>query len=196
MKNLIGGLFKTQENANQAHQALQGSGFAGDDIHIFVHKPRNRTARATDVKVQHIAKYALWGGVIGGALGAFLGFLVGTGAFPLPGLEPGNVDNNAFFLTFSVIAGLVGGGLTGIILGVAARLLGAREKAEVMTRQIEKRGVLVAVNVDEQSQTKARRILEENGAEEVGHPSEKWDLDAWSSPNEISPSLKNLVDTR
>jgi hypothetical protein len=28
MKNLIGGLFETQEHANQAYEALQNSGFA------------------------------------------------------------------------------------------------------------------------------------------------------------------------
>lgn len=197
MKNLIGGLFRTQEDANQTHQALQKSGFASDEINVFVQKPRDKTARATNVKVQSIGKNAFWGGVIGGALGAFLGFLVGSGILPLPGLEPGNVDINPFFVSFSVISGLVGGGLTGIILGVAIKLLGSREKAEVMTRQIEKRGVLVTVSVDgDQSETKARRIMEDNGAEEVGRPSEKWDLDAWSSPNEISPSLKNLVNTR
>jgi hypothetical protein len=197
MKNLIGGLFGTQEDANQAHQALQQSGYASDEINVFVHKPRNKTARATNVRVQSIGKHALWGGVIGGALGALLGFLVGSGILPLPGLEPGNVNVNPFFVSFSVISGLVGGGLTGIILGVAVRLLGSPEKAEVMTRQIEKRGVLITVSVDgDQSETKARRILEEHGAEEVGYPSDKWDLDAWSSPNEISPSLRNLVNTR
>ncbi len=69
MKNLIGGLFRTQEDANQAHQALQRSGFASDEINVFVHKPRSKTARATNVKVQSIGKNAFWGGVIGGALG-------------------------------------------------------------------------------------------------------------------------------
>ncbi len=197
MKNLIGGLFKGQENANQAHQALQRAGFTSNDINVFVHKPRDQTARATEVRIQSIGKNAFWGGVIGGGFGAFVGFLVGSGSLPLPGLEPGNVDINPFFITFSVIAGLVGGGLTGIILGVATRLLRSRENAEVMTRQIEKRGVLITVSTGgEQDETKARRILEENGAEDVGHPSEKWDLDAWSSPNEISPSLKKLVNTR
>lgn len=192
LKNLIGGVFKTQEEANQAHQALQRSGFASDEINAFVHKPRIKTARATNVKVQSIGKNAFWGGVIGGMLGAFLGFLVGRGILPLPGLGPGNVDINPFFLSFSLISGLVGGGPTGIILGVAIKLLGSREKAEVMTRQIEKRGVLITVRVDgDESETKARRIMEQKGAEEVGRPSEKWDLDAWSSPNEISPSLKN-----
>jgi hypothetical protein len=197
MKNLIGGLFPTQESANLAYQALEKSGFPSEEIHMFVHKPRNRTARATDVRIQDIAKNAFLGGLILGAIGGFLGFLVGSGALSLPYLEPGSVERNPLFVTMSVLWGLLTGGLTGIILGVASKLLRSREKAEVMARQIEKRGVLVAVRVDDsQSETRARRVMEEHEALEVGNPSEKWDLDAWSSPNEMNPSLKNLANTR
>jgi hypothetical protein len=192
MKNLIGGLFKTQENANLAYEALQKAGFNGEEISMFVHKPRKRTARAMNVKIQDIAKNALIGGLIGGAIGGFLGFLVGTGTLPLPGLEPGAVELTPLFLTMSVAWGLVTGGLTGVILGVASKLLRSREKAEVMTRQIEKRGVLVTVSVNgAESETRARRVMEAHEAIEVGNPSEKWDLDAWLSPNETHPSFVN-----
>src|ERR1041384_7361887 len=195
MKNLIGGLFDTQERANHAHEALQNAGFAGEQINTFVHKPRNRTARKTDVQIQHIAKNAFGGGLIVGLLGGLIGFLIGIGVFSLPGLE--GAPREPLFIFMSVAWGLITGGLTGIILGVAFKLLRSKEKAEVMTDQINKRGVLIVVSVDgSQREAEARRLLQQNGATEVGHPSEKWDLDAWFSPNEISPSLKNLVDTR
>ena len=197
MKKLVGGLFTTQENANLAYEALQNAGFASEEINMFVHKPKKGTARATDVKIQDIAKNAFFGGLIGGAIGGFIGFLVGNGNLPLPGLEPGSVSLNSFFLMVSLAWGLVAGGLTGVILGAASKLLRSREKAEVMTRQIEKRGVLVTVGIDNShSETRARRVMDENGAEEVGNPSEKWDLDAWLSPNEIRPSLEDLVNLR
>lgn len=197
MKNLIGGLFETQENANLAYQALEKSGFASEEIHMFVHKPRRKTARSTDVRIQDVAKNAFFGGLIGGLIGAFVGFLVGSGILPLPYLEPGLVERNALFMATSILWGLVAGGLTGVILGVASRLLRSREKAEAMTRQIEKSGVLVTVSLDgTQREANARRVMEEHGALEVGNPSEKWDLEAWSSPNEMSPSLKNLANTR
>ncbi|HEX2994575.1 MAG TPA: hypothetical protein VHP14_07120 [Anaerolineales bacterium] len=197
MDSLIGGLFQTQENANRAYQALESSGFASEQIHTFVRKPRDGAVRATEVRVQDIAKYALLGGLLLGAIGGFLGLLVGIGVLPLPYLEPGAVDRNGLFISMSIAWGLAVGGLTGIILGVATRLLRSREKAELTTRQIEKRGVLVAVSVDgRQSETKARRILEENEALDVGNPADKWDLDAWSSPNEKNPSLKNLTNTQ
>ena len=197
MKNLIGGLFNTQESANHAYEALQDAGFAGEQINMFVHKPRTRTERATNVSIQDIARNAVVGALILGALGGFLGFLVGTGALPLPGLEPGSVEIDPLFVAISVISGIVGGVLTGAILGVVSKLLRSQEKAEVMTRQIDKRGVLVTVSADDaQGEARARRVMEENGAVELGRPSEKWDMDAWSSPNEVNPSLGNLANTR
>jgi hypothetical protein len=193
MKNLIGGLFETQELANQAYQALENSGFSSKDISMLIQRPRNRTIRATKVSIQDIAKNAFIGGLILGAIGAFIGFLVGSGRIGLPGMEPGLVDINSAFLAVSIMAGLVGGGLTGIILGVASRLLRSREKAEVMTRKIKQGGVLVTISVGgSQSESRARRVMEENGAVEVGNPSEKWDLNTWISPNENNPSLANI----
>jgi hypothetical protein len=192
MKNLIGGLFETQEHANQAYEALQNSGFAEENINMFVHKPRNRTMRSTEVSVQDIAKNVLIGGFIVGAIGGFIGFLVGIGVFPLPYLEPGSAPRDSLFVFMSVVWGLISGGLTGAILGAASRLLRSREKAEVMTRQIEKQGVLITVDVaDSQSETRARRVMEEYKAIEIGNPHEKWDLSAWMSPNEKTPSMAN-----
>jgi hypothetical protein len=145
-----------------------------------------------DVSIQDIAKNAIVGGLIVGAIGGFLGLLVGVGMIPLPYLEPGSVTREPLFILMSVVWGLVTGGLTGTILGAASRLLRSREKAEVMTRQIEKRGVLVTVDVDDsQGERKARRVMEQHNAMEVGNPREKWDLDVWVSPNENNPSLAN-----
>jgi hypothetical protein len=192
MNNRIGGLFETQENANLAYEALEKSGFVSDEIKMYIHKPKSRTARATEVSIQEIAKNAIVGGLIGGAIGGFLGFLVGVGALPLPYLEPGSVPREPLFIFMSVVWGLISGGLTGAILGAASRLLRSQEKAEVMTKQIEKRGVLITVDVDDsQSETKARRVMEQHKALEVGNPHEKWDLEVWVSPNENNPSLAN-----
>lgn len=192
MKNLIGGLFKTQEHANLAYESLQQAGFTSGNINMLVHKPKRSTMRSTEVRVQDIAKNALIGGLIGGVIGGFLGFLVGIGTISLPELEPGSVTRDPLFIFMSIVWGLISGGLTGVILGVASRLLRSREKAEVMTEEIEKRGVLVTVDTaDSRDETRARRILEEHQALEVGDPHEKWDLDVWVSPNENPASVAN-----
>ena len=187
MKNLIGGLFETQENANLAYEALQTAGFRGEEINMFVRKPRNKAERATDMKVQDLAKYAFLGGLIGATIGGAIGFLAGARSFSTS-------DPNQMGLVFAyAIGGVVVGGLIGVMLGVASRLLRSREKAEVMTKQIEKRGVLVTVSVDDaQAERKARRVMEGHNATEVGNPHEKWDLDLWVSPNENTPSLADI----
>ena len=192
MKNLIGGLFDTQENANRAYEALQNSGFPNEDVNMYVHKPRKSTERATEVRVQDIAKNALVGALIGATIGGFLGFLVGVGIIPLPYLEPGSVPREPLFIFTSVMWGGISGVLTGAILGVASKLLRSQEKAEVMTRQIDKRGVLILVNVNgAQTEAQARRVMEEYRAVEIGNPHEKWDLEVWVSPNENQPALSN-----
>lgn len=192
MKNLIGGLFETQEQANRAYEALEASGFHDEDISMFVHKPRNRTARAMEVRVQDVAKNAMVGGFILGAIGGLIGFLVGTGAISLPYLEPSSAPREPLFVLMSIVWGLITGGLTGAILGAASRLLRSQEKAEVMTRQIERNGVLIMVDAaDSQSEARARRVMEEHQALEVGNPHEKWDMNVWMSPNENQPSLAN-----
>jgi hypothetical protein len=193
MKNLIGGLFETQEQANQAYEALETSGFAEENISMFVHKPRNRTVRAMEISAQDIAKNAIVGGLILGTIGALIGFLIGSGTLSLPYLEPGSAPREPLFVFMSVVWGIIGGGLTGAILGAASRLLRSQEKAEVMTRQIDQNGVLLLVDVtDPQSETRAKRVLEEHQAVEVGNPHEKWDMSVWVSPNENHPSMANL----
>lgn len=192
MNNLIGGLFETQEHANRAYEALETSGFAGEAIHMFVHRPRKKTARAMQISVQDVAKNAIVGGLILGPIGGLIGFLVGNGTISLPYLEPGSVPREPLFVLMSVVWGLIGGGLTGIILGAASRLLRSEEKAEVMTRQIEKNGVLITVDVtDSQGEARAKRVMEEYQALDVGTPHEKWDMDVWVSPNENYPSVAN-----
>jgi hypothetical protein len=190
MKNLIGGLFETQEQANQAYEALEASGFSDENISMFVRKPRSKPARSTEISIQEIARNAMIGGLILAIPGALIGYLVGTGALSLPYLEPGSAPREPLFVFMSVVWGTISGGLTGIILGAASRLMRSREKAELMTRQIEKRGVLITVDVDDaRTETRARDVLEEHKALEVGNPHEKWDLEVWVSPNEKSLSL-------
>lgn len=190
MNNLIGGLFDTQESANRAYEALQESGFAEDAVNMYVHKPRQRTERSTEVSIQEIGRNAFLGALIMGTIGGIIGLLIGTGALSHPFLEPGSAPRDPLFTFMSVVWGIIPGVLIGAILGAASRLLRSKEKAEVMTEQIQKRGVLIAVDVsDSQSEARARRVMEEYKAIEVGNPQEKWDLSMWVSPNENRPSL-------
>ena len=195
MKHPIGGLFQTQESANQAHQALQRAGVAADDIRMLIHKPRSRVARSTEVSIQEIGRNAFIGGLIGAGLGALVGLLVGLGVLPHPTLEPGSAPRDGLFIFMSVVWGLIPGGLIGTMLGAASRLLTSREKAEVVTEAIEKGGVLMTIGVNgSQSENSIRQVLQDHGAVEIGKPSETWDPEAWVNPNEANASLRNSAD--
>ena len=192
MRNLIGGLFETQENANLAYEALQQSGFAEDDIRMFIHKPRNKVIRSAQVSIQDVAKNVILGALTLGLVGAVIGFLVGNGTISLPYLEPGSAPRGPLFVLMSVTWGLITGGLTGAILGAASRLLRSQEKAELMAHEIDKRGVIVTVPADGmQGEASIRRIMEEHHAVKIGNPHEQWDMQDWVSPNENQPSLAN-----
>jgi hypothetical protein len=192
MKNLIGGLFETQEQANLAYEALQRSGVPENDIRMFIHKPRNKVIRSMQVSIQDVAKSVILGALIVGLVGALIGFLIGTGTISLPYLEPGSAPRGPLFVLMSVIWGLIGGGLTGAILGGAWRLWHSSEKAELMAREIDKRGVIVTVPGDgNKSEGSIRRIMEEHHAVKIGDPHEQWDMQDWVSPNENQPSLAN-----
>jgi len=178
MKNLIGGLFETQESANQAYEALQNAGFASEQISMLLRKPSRQTIRSTEVPIQDIAKNAFLGGLIVAAIGALVGFLAGAG------ILPATIPHQPLLVFAYTLGGAIVGGLIGVILGAARRLLRSPEVAEVMTQQIEKRGVLVTVNVkDPQSESRVRRVMDEHRALEVGNAHEKWDLSAWGNPN-------------
>ena len=193
MKDHIGGLFRTQESANLAYEALQRAGFANENLHMFLHRPPREVARSMEVPIQEIARVALSGALILGAIGGFLGWLVGTGTLSIPYLEPGSAPRDPLFVFMSVVWGLIAGGLTGAILGAASRLLRSRERAEVMTTAIEKRGVLIIAGLDgAHPDSSVRRVMEEHGAVEIGNPFERWDPDAWWSPNSPSGSRVSL----
>lgn len=197
MKHLIAGRFKTQENANQAYEALQKAGAAADDISMLIHKPSKKVARSTDVSAQEIGRHAFVGGLIGAAIGPLVGLLVGPGILPHLTLEPGSAPRDGLFVFMSVIWGLIPGGLNGAMLGAASRLVVSRAKAEVMTREIEKRGVLVTVRVNgSQSENRIRQVLQEQGAVELGKPSKSWDAEARVNPNEPNASLRNTANSR
>ena len=187
MNNLLGALFETQESANRAYEALRNSGFADERVNMFIHKPRSKTAQSVEIRVQDIAKNAFGGGLIVAAIGGLIGFLAGTG------ILPGTIPHSGLLVLAYTLGGAIVGGLIGVILGAASRLLRSREKAEVMTRQIEKKGVLVTVHVENpESESRARRVMEEHNALEMGNPAEKWDPNVWVSPNENTPSLADL----
>lgn len=190
MENSIGGLFKTKDQADQAHRALQAAGFKGEEITMWVHKkavPLNTDHR---VSVQEIGISAAIGGAIGIVLAAIVGFLIGGREVFVPGFWP-NFSRLPYLELVAFALFLATGALVGIILGVATRLITSRENTRITPTGIKRGGVLVAVKTDSAREEVAKHVLKENGALDFQNLTEKWDSKVWEGFREVQPSVGN-----
>ncbi len=187
MRSFIGGLFSDREKAELARKALLENGIADSSINVLECR---REDKAVVVKekpsAQSLGLAALIGAVVLGGLGALLGLLVGMGWIHIPSLEPLPGNTLPFQITWqyiatSVFTGLLFGGVTGAILGVATRLwlIGYR-KVDTSTG-IKKGDMMVAVETDDiRKETKAKLTMKEYGARKFEEFRDMWDTEIWS----------------
>ena len=190
MKNSIGGLFKTKEQADQAYRALQGAGFKGEEITLWVHKkdvPLNREHR---VSVLEIGISAVIGAVIVVIITAIIGFLISRSEIFVPGFWP-DFSRGPYLEMMAFFLFLATGALVGAILGAAFRLLTSRENARITPTGIKRGGMLVVVNTDGTQEEVAKRVLKENGALDLENLTQKWDSKVWEGFKEVQPSASS-----
>jgi hypothetical protein len=183
MKNFIAGLFKDQQGAVLARNALQENGFEDESINLL-ERTENIAVVVKNPPIQSIGIAAVIGAVVLGAIGAFLGVLVGLGVIQIPTLEPSGGATLPFeytpqFFATSVLTGLMFGGVTGIILGVATRFwMNKYRKVDAHRRG---NNFMLAVQTDDmRRETKAKMTMKEYGAVKFEEFRETWDSDTWS----------------
>ncbi len=171
MKNFIGGLFKNREDADMARKALRENGFDGSALNLLeCTHDRDAVVLRENPRIQSIAVAALLGALVLGGIGGALGLLVGLGIITLPGLEPQGGATLPFEITWqytiaSAITGLIFGGITGAILGVAVRLLMAKYRKVDTGQKADKGDLMLAVEAnDSRRETEARSVMKEYGA--------------------------------
>jgi hypothetical protein len=183
MKNFIAGLFKDPQGAVMARNALQENGFENESINLL-ERTENIAVVVKNPSGQSIAIAAVIGALIVGAIGTLLGFLVGLGWLRVPTLEPSGGATVPFELTgqffaTSVLTGLLFGGVTGIILGVATRFW--MNKYRKVDAHRKGNNFMLAVQTDDmRKETKAKLTMREYGAVKFEEFREKWDSDVWS----------------
>lgn len=183
MKSFIAGLFKDQKGAVMARTALQENGFENESINLL-ERTENIAVVVKNPPMQSIGIAAVIGAVVVGAIGTLLGILSGTGVFAVPVTGPVDgtaapLDITSQFFATSVLTGLMFGGLTGIILGVAARFwMNKYRKVDAHRRGSN---FMLAVQTDDiRKETKAKLTMKEYGAVKFEEFREKWDSDIWS----------------
>lgn len=197
MKNFIGGLFKDRKDAELARQALLENGIEDSSINMLECTHENKAVVLKEhPSIQSIGVGALIGAILIGGLGALLGLLVGLGTLHIPGLEPSGGATVQFeitweFIATSLITGIIFGGVTGIILGVATRLLMARYRKVDTSKGVDKGDLMIAVEAEDiRKETKAKLTMKEYGARKFEEFREKWDTEVWSVYQEEAPQTQ------
>jgi hypothetical protein len=163
------GIYKTRQQVENAVDQLKAANFRNTDISVlfpanvgtkdFAHEKDTKAPEGTTAGV-------VTGGVIGGALG----WLAGIGALAIPGIGP-------LIAAGPIIGALSGIGAGGVIGGIAGALIGMgipEYEAKRYEGMVKSGSILLSVHADSSDWTnKAKRILENTGATDIGSASEE-----------------------
>jgi Alternative complex III, ActD subunit len=162
------GIYKDTVSLGQALERLRAAGFRSTDVSVLM--PENLGTKDLATKKETKApEGATTGGVTGGVIGGALGWLAGIGALAIPGLGP--------FIAAGPIMGLLAGaGAGGAIGGLVGSLVGMgipEYEAKRYEGRIKSGGILLSVHADDSEWAKrAKKILEETGAEDISSTGE------------------------
>ena len=162
------GIYPTYGAVNGAVESLRASGFRSTDISVLF--PENIGTKDFAMEKGTKAPEGATTGVGTGAiLGGALGWLAGIGALAIPGLGP-------FIAAGPIMAALAGAGVGGAVGGIAGALIGMgipEYEAKRYEGRVKKGGILLSVHSDNSDwTTRAKKILEQTGAEDISSTGE------------------------
>jgi hypothetical protein len=163
------GIYSSQSAGENAIGALQNAGFRNTDISALL--PENEgTKDFAHEKGTKAPEGASTGAGTGAAVGGVLGWLTGIGALAIPGLGP-------FIAAGPIMAALAGAGVGGAVGGLTGALIGMgipEYEAKRYEGRVKNGGILLSIHSDNSEWTdKAKKILEQTGAQDVASASEK-----------------------
>jgi hypothetical protein len=157
------GVFADESTARQAMQALQGSGFAANDVHLVAEErpERNEPGEVSDKAVTKSGQGLMIGLIAGALIGAALGFFLGQ-----PGGVLGGVELVQFLgpVAMAVLCAAVGAAL-GILAGSMTGLGQTRQEAKGLAKEVQHGRWLVSLYHTDPSQ--AAQQLRDAGAIDV-----------------------------
>ena len=162
------GIYPDQLSVEDAVDTLKQAGFRNTDISVLF--PDNQGSKDFAIEANTKApEGAATGAVSGGVVGGALGWLAGIGALAIPGFGP--------FIAAGPIMGMLGGiGVGGAVGGLTGALMGLglpEYEAKRYEGRIQKGGILLSVHADDSEWVgRAKRILEQTGAQDVGSAGE------------------------
>lgn len=169
MNEMVLGVFSNKDNVEKALYDLKDAGLETKEISVIMREIKDEEDGGGSQVVEGATSGAATGGVIGG----LAGLLIGIGAIAVPGVGAlliGGPVAAALGLT-GAAAATVSGAVTGILAGgLVGGLVGLgvpEEHAKEYEERVKKGDILLGVPVKEDEEEKVRKILEDNGAENV-----------------------------
>jgi len=162
------GIYTTREAVEEGIECLRQASFRNEDISILF--PENVGNKDfAHVKASKAPEGASTGAATGGVIGGVLGWLAGIGAIAIPGVGP-------FIAAGPIMAALAGVGVGGAVGGIAGGLVGLgipEYEAKRYEGRIKKGGYLISIHCDDSKWvSKAKKILEDTGAEDISSTGE------------------------
>lgn len=162
------GVYRDSIALSRGLEGLRAAGFRNTDVSVLL--PEN--AGNKDFVHQKDTKApegATTGATTGAVVGGVLGWLAGIGALAVPGIGP-------LIAAGPIVALLAGAGAVGAAGGIVGTLIGLgipEYEAKRFEGRVKNGGTLLSVHCDNSDWVKrAKRILEETGAEDVASSSE------------------------
>src|SRR5436309_843632 len=162
------GIYATRSGVEMAVDRLKCDGFRNTDISVLF--PHNVGNKEFAVQNQTKAPEGLaTGATTGAVVGGTLGWLAGIGALAIPGVGP-------FIAAGPIMAALAGAGAGGVLGGITGALVGMgipEYEAKRYEGRVKEGGILLSVHSDNSDWTsRAKRILEQTGAEDISSTGE------------------------
>jgi len=162
------GIYRDRANAEEAVDALRAAGFRNSDVSAllpdnvgskdFAHEKNTKAPEGTTA-----------GATSGGILGGALGWLAGIGALAIPGVGP-------LIAAGPIVGALAGVGVGGAVGGLIGALVGMgipEYEAKRYEGRVREGGILLSVHCDDSEWAKrAKKILENTGAEDIASTGE------------------------
>lgn len=167
-RTAVYGLYPSREMLEHGVQQLKAEGFSNSDISVLFASPSGTKEFAHENSTK-APEGATTGALSGATIGGVLGWLAGIGTLAIPGVGP-------FIAAGPIMAALAGAGVGGAVGGIAGALVGLgipEYEAKRYESRINEGGILLSVHAaDSKWVDKARDILEQTEAEDIGEKDE------------------------
>ena len=162
------GIYPNRDEVESAVDRLKVAGFRNTDISVLF--PTNvGTKDFAHEKNTKAPEGAATGAASGAMIGGTLGWLAGIGSLAIPGIGP-------FIAAGPIMAALAGAGVGGTVGGVTGALIGLgipEYEAKRYEGRIKSGLILLSVHSDDSQWTKrAKKILEDTGAQDIASTGE------------------------